>query len=286
MNESTNQPIDKPVVKPWRRYFARVVDYFLFAIILGFLCGLYAPWLLGYSLIIQSMIIIGLWVLVEPVFLSTLGYTPGKFLFNLKVRTKNGTKLSFNEALTRSFRVWVSGLGLGLPFVNIGCSLYEYKKLKDTGTTPWDRNLNLYSYESVGPIRIIFIAVALVAYGAWSYFVILATADPTVLLERMNTELNKDLPKKLDADTVIQKVTVTQETFTYEYQLINLEAKNVNDEIKKSVSNLIRKNFCDPTNLKELRKSPENTSFIYSYVDKNQSPIMRYEMKVGDCERE
>jgi uncharacterized RDD family membrane protein YckC len=128
---------------PWRRYFARLVDMYTGGLIALALLSIIMAILLADryesfaevldNQFIVSIILMLLWIPIEAVFLSTVGATPGKWLFGISVRTSSGQKPSFNQALERSFRVVLQGMSLA-----IITQLFAYKRLTKTGTTLWD----------------------------------------------------------------------------------------------------------------------------------------------------
>jgi len=81
-----------------------------------------------------------IFVFVEPCMLSAWGTTPGKALFNIRLRKSDGTKPNYAEALSRAFNVWVRGEGLGIPFVCFFTRIHAYNKLTEEGFTSWDRD--------------------------------------------------------------------------------------------------------------------------------------------------
>lgn len=133
---------------PWRRLFARTVDVST----LGLLAFLALAFGIGYifpekaegfikaseNQIIASFILLALWIPIESLLLSTVGSTPGKWLFGISVKTASGQKPSFGQAIERSFRVVIQGMGLGIPCVSLLTHLYAYRRLTKTGTTLWD----------------------------------------------------------------------------------------------------------------------------------------------------
>ena len=154
----TTQPIEKRMenksskflggTHPWRRYFARMVDYFtgglLAGFVVGFISGLLFPEKVegithnANNLIIAYLLLAIIWMLIEAVLLSTVGNTPGRWLFGISVRTTSGGILSFNQALERSWGVLLKGMALGIPFVLLVTQYFAYKRLTNTGTTLWD----------------------------------------------------------------------------------------------------------------------------------------------------
>ena len=142
---------------PWRRYFARIVDYYtggLLAIfVVGFISGLLFPDKVeGLSkvtvftkasnyltiVIIADLVLKIIWMPIEAVLLSTIGSTFGKWLFGISVRTTSGQMLSFNQALERSWGVLLKGMAFGVPFVLLFTQYFAYKRLTNTGATLWD----------------------------------------------------------------------------------------------------------------------------------------------------
>ena len=110
------------VSHPWRRYFARAVDTGLYGLLWTAVRLLLLRWNPSgglLSTLLESYITFGLMLVIEPVLLCTWGYTPGKWIFGLRVRTLRGDKLSFGDAWFRTFGVFTRGFGWGLPIYNI-----------------------------------------------------------------------------------------------------------------------------------------------------------------------
>lgn len=151
-------------VHPWVRFGARVIDYHLNAFNLFFTLGIVAPQtfeafnlMLGnffYS-IIFSMLFIFIWVYIEAQLLCTWGTTPGKWVLGIVLRDPNGQKLSFSNALKRSFSVWLRGIGIGLPLISLFTLINSHDELTKEGTTSWDRDGGfVVSHQKIGPFRI------------------------------------------------------------------------------------------------------------------------------------
>jgi hypothetical protein len=116
-----NTPVDT-APHPWRRLLARWIDLSLFTVLAAV-----AMSRIGFLLALL------LWIPVEAMFLSSWGYTPGKWLTGMRVCNKHGRLLSFDRALNRSFLVWLKGLALGIPFFSWITMLVAYFKLKNSG---------------------------------------------------------------------------------------------------------------------------------------------------------
>src|SRR3990167_5861286 len=124
--ESTRTEITQ--VNPWVRATARFFDYALFFVLLGIAHRSFSwdfiPSDSYYAKVIPINFL--LWVPVEAILLCSLGTTPGRWLLRTTVRLRNDQKLDFHSALRRSFFVWVRGLGLGIPGINVLCMLFAY----------------------------------------------------------------------------------------------------------------------------------------------------------------
>ncbi|MFZ2398292.1 MAG: RDD family protein [Smithella sp.] len=140
------------IYHPWRRYFARWVDYITGGLLAYFLLcvagGLFVGLLFSDKIevltkilenpIIASIIMSVLWMPIEAALLCTVGNTPGRWLFGISVRTTSGQILSFSQALERSVRVLISGEAICIPVVLVIPELFAYRRLTKTGTTLWD----------------------------------------------------------------------------------------------------------------------------------------------------
>jgi len=124
-------------LQPWIRFLARLFDTIIFLVLI-FPDAEELISLREYSLFRIALFIPYL-ILIESVFLSTWGTTPGKWFFNVTVRNSTGQKLSFANAFGRSIKVWIKGMGLGLWFFPIITLIYSYSKLLNNGITSWDR---------------------------------------------------------------------------------------------------------------------------------------------------
>jgi RDD family len=97
--------------------------------------------------------------------LSSWGTTPGKALSKIQLRCQNGSKLSYSQALNRSFLVAVKGLGLGLPLISLVTLVNSYNDLTKNGKTSWDRDGNFsVSHQIIGLIRGLILISILLLY--------------------------------------------------------------------------------------------------------------------------
>lgn len=144
----------KPKVNyhPWRRFYARSIDLFLVSFILVasflFVLGILMPRHVGAAItalknpLFSGVMVYLLWIPLEAFFLSTMGATPGKWLFGIEVMNRLGNNLTYSNALRRTLLVWFKGDGLGISLVAFFTRLFAYKRLKKTGTTLWDTSVH------------------------------------------------------------------------------------------------------------------------------------------------
>lgn len=155
---------------PWRRYLARALDLSLY--------GLFWTWIetmvfhinLGnrgfmFSLL-ESYLGYGLMLLLEPVFLHFFGWTPGKLLLGLRVEGAQG-KLSIKEARDRTWEMFGTGMGYGIPIFSLVREWQSYRRCSENEVQPWDvgshYEIAYHALEKVGTWRGIGYAGAVLA---------------------------------------------------------------------------------------------------------------------------
>ncbi len=156
-NLHSHVPTSGNQVRPWVRLWARTIDFFLFCFIAGFVIGMVAVEVF-YIIpeIVLGVIFSFAYIFVEPAMLATWGTTPGKALLRIALRKNNGSKLEYPDGLSRAFKVWIRGLGLGIPIVGFFTQLNAYSKLTKNGITSWDEEGKIVvSHQKIGPIRVL-----------------------------------------------------------------------------------------------------------------------------------
>ena len=128
---------------PWQRWLARMLDMTLYGAVFDVL------WLvltrdrsivlvdgaLGWFL---ALILLAFTLAVEPLWLHFWGWTPGKWVFGLKLRDGGGNKLGLSQAWARSWELAWAGYGLNIPFY----SWWRFWKNRRDALEGWNGSWN------------------------------------------------------------------------------------------------------------------------------------------------
>ncbi len=145
-----------PQVRPWVRYWARMLDVFAFSLLGGFIIGLVFPAAVEIPDALFGIILMFIYNFVEPAMFAAWGTTPGKALLRITLRNNDGSKLSYADALNRVFKVWIRGEGLGIPLVALFTQVNAYNKLTKNGITSWDQDASIsVKHQTIGAWRVI-----------------------------------------------------------------------------------------------------------------------------------
>jgi uncharacterized RDD family membrane protein YckC len=129
-------------IRPWVRYWARLIDIMFWALPGGFVLGLVAPQFAlnpdpGNDYLI-GMVVLLMWAFVEPLCLVVFGTTPGKSLLRIRLVYVGAGKLTYGVALSRSLKVWWRGMAAGVPLISLFTLITAYQRLKRNHRTSWD----------------------------------------------------------------------------------------------------------------------------------------------------
>jgi len=151
VGQSTNrhpQAADSQI-RPWARFWGRIVDVSLFQSVLIMLFGLNP---MHFS---HSLGALFLWVFVDAFCISRWGATPGRWLMRTRIYTSHGMLLPFKVAVQRNIAVTLRGMALGLPLVSLLFMMLAYKELTERGMTSWDREMgSRVSHHRIGGGRV------------------------------------------------------------------------------------------------------------------------------------
>lgn len=131
------------VLHPWRRFFARRVDFLLYGVSWTAVYLLAFHWRQSGSVwenLVNSYVAYGLMLLLEPLMLHFWGTTPGKRLFGIKIRDADGRKLTCAAAWRRTWGVFGRGEGYGVPIYNLWRYWRSYKDCESGEGAPWEED--------------------------------------------------------------------------------------------------------------------------------------------------
>lgn len=127
---------------PWRRYFARNLDLFLYTL------GIVGVLTLGFHVnlarsgrllsLVSTYLALGVMLVVEPLLLRLFGTTPGKAILGLRVTYQDGTHLSYADAQARTRDVTSRGMGWNLPVYSLYRLWKCYRAQSDGEEMAWD----------------------------------------------------------------------------------------------------------------------------------------------------
>ncbi|MCV9965103.1 RDD family protein [Pararhizobium sp. BT-229] len=121
---------------PWPRFWARAIDVWLLGPLLAFLIALAAAFyspatyvkIMATNATLWGLLLMPLVAILLAFLMATIGTTPGKAILGVRVNAVvDGNRLIF--FLIREVKVWVYGLGLGIPFVALFTQIYQCRRV-------------------------------------------------------------------------------------------------------------------------------------------------------------
>lgn len=155
--------------RPWRRFFARLVDITvvgngLYETLIHVLSVLLPDtnaglerYLLPWWPLPETILAVLFVLPVNAVTVALFGNTLGKYLFGLRAAAADApdARLPLRTSLRREGQIWWRGQALGVPVLDLIASAIAYRRLKRTGTTAWDSGLGLRVYSRRPPRDVI-----------------------------------------------------------------------------------------------------------------------------------
>jgi uncharacterized RDD family membrane protein YckC len=142
-------------VHPWRRYFARSIDYYsvgllcymgLCVILYGSSSDIDATAKLVENQFFAAVANVVLCVPGLAVLIGLTGTTPGKWLAGIRVLGLDGQPAGIGRAFVREVHVALRGMGLSLPLIVLICNVAAHTTLTTEKTTSWDRELDFQAW--------------------------------------------------------------------------------------------------------------------------------------------
>lgn len=151
IERSTSEPVSTPSSDilpephiPWRRYFARILDYAVYDTLwrsflaLALNINIYSRSAASNAL--DSIVVLVILFIAEPILLTLFGTTPGKWVLGIRVTGNEGELMTYENARTRTWSVMLRGVGLMIPFFRQYRQWKSYKAKNDGETLDWEYN--------------------------------------------------------------------------------------------------------------------------------------------------
>ena len=155
---------------PWRRFFARTIDFWAITppvVLLMMLGGVqvssdFALWLQEpRSTLVIGFFAVPLALAVEAILFWMFGSTVGKALLGISVRAESSRQLTLTESFQRQMGVYVYGEGAGLPLVNLVTTVRQYRRLKSGLQASYDEGRFVVTAVRLGVLRYVFVVAVL-----------------------------------------------------------------------------------------------------------------------------
>jgi hypothetical protein len=165
---------------PWRRYFARIFDLYVFVLFFFPFLGIAFPTLFeSNDKSFDLLYSIGgsfAYAIFEGFCMNVFGSSLGKRLYGIRLVRTGDEGLTLSVSFKRSFAVWVRGLGLGIPLVAFFTLVVAYRTLIRKEETSWDRDFQCsISHTKLSPVRwFLIIAVWLLVLAVYAFLATLA----------------------------------------------------------------------------------------------------------------
>lgn len=174
---SADEALAGPPLPPagaWRRFFARLFDMwwqiplvaFTLTVVLSLLSPAFLAWAtspLGAQLF--AFVCIPFAFALDAALLARFGRSPGKALLGLRVTTCDGDRLRFRAALLRNLHMWLAGLALTIPLLNLVTMARQGLRIGEDLPTSYDEGKYRVDARPLGWRRVLGFIGALLLMG-------------------------------------------------------------------------------------------------------------------------
>lgn len=132
----------------------------------------------------------------------------------------------------------------------------------------------------ISPLQIVIFVISFaVAYFAVDFFFSKNDSTPNAMLVTVSKEMNKTMPKMLDAETRLDSTSVDNETLNYHYTLVNFSKESAKNftEVKERMKVEAQENLDTNSAMKDYREN--DISLHYIFTDKEQNLVFDYTVK-------
>lgn len=155
--EALKQDVKPKLNLPWRRFFARDMDYMLCSLLLTGIVRM-VPRLDT----LKSVLTLVAMLLLEPLCLHLFATTPGKAIFGIRVLNPEEGKLSYGDGLVRTWTVLWEGEALRIPFLNCYFLYKAYSATENGLILSWEWDSDLTFKDDKGSRYVVFVAAWMV----------------------------------------------------------------------------------------------------------------------------
>lgn len=168
----TQDVLTKPVV-PWRRFFARGLDMALYTTLIHFgMALMHINFTTRLHQLGDVYLALLLLLMVEPLLLSRLGTTFGKWIFGLSVTDGEEHRLTYSQAWNRTLTLLFWGEGAQVPFLGLYRNYRSYQDYTTGAPLPWENESEIQVWHTRGRsfaywagLTLCLMAVTVFAYG-------------------------------------------------------------------------------------------------------------------------
>lgn len=182
IEQVTKQPVILPpsdsipeIRIPWRRFFARSLDYAAYSalwdIVLALIFHVNLSRRSNGAAILDVFVVLIFLFLLEPILLSLFGTTPGKWILGIYVTDNEGERMTYTDARSRTWTMLFYGMGLGIPIFRLIRLGISYKKHMNEETLAWEyhsavtlkdeKHWRIFAYLGAHAALILLLALAL-----------------------------------------------------------------------------------------------------------------------------
>ena len=167
---------------PWRRLFARTIDFWVIGLPTGFLVVLFlAPVSPGFAQWLQKpgadyalgFFVTPLVLVVEAVVFGVFGTTLGKWLLGIRIKTLASKELWLMDYLFRQAGVYWYGLGTGFPLISLFTMARQRSRLKSGRAATYDEGQFHVTAKRISAFRYVAAALVMLAMSALNGFLLM-----------------------------------------------------------------------------------------------------------------
>lgn len=173
----------------WARWLSRSLDLFAglaVLVVVGFAAAIL--WLVGVKIagwtlpafpdwltaayadptantIIDSAVGVLLLIVLEAIYLSLFGTTPGKWVMGIRVLKLDGKRLNIAAAFGRAFGAHGLGIAFGIPVLNLIAAAINRGQLLSDGKTIWESYSGGLTHHRKRPVALWWLMIPLVICG-------------------------------------------------------------------------------------------------------------------------